>query len=66
LTELNVRHESEWSPFPDSKFVPGLLAIDAACKDQKIAIEFDGPNIPAASIIIFNTVNSTMMMVTKL
>jgi hypothetical protein len=43
LEELGFVHEIEFSPFLNRPFVPGLLVIDAACKDRMIAIEFDGP-----------------------
>jgi len=41
LTKLGFVHEIEVSPFPD---LSGFLAIDVACKDRMIAIEFDGPS----------------------
>jgi hypothetical protein len=44
LHELGFVHEIEASPFPNRPFVRGLLAIDAACADRMIAIEFDGPS----------------------
>jgi hypothetical protein len=45
LNEVGFAHEIEVSPFPNDPvlLVPGLWAIDAACKDRMIAIEFDGP-----------------------
>ena len=44
LKEMGVSHEMEASPFPTHEFVPGFLAIDAACKERRLAIEFDGPS----------------------
>ena len=41
LHEIGFHHECEVSP--DSKTSGGMLAIDFACKERKIAIEFDGP-----------------------
>ena len=42
LHEIGFPHECEVSP--DSKTSGGMLAIDFACKERKIAIEFDGPS----------------------
>ena len=41
--ELGFDHENEVSPFPDSRN-PGFMAIDMARKEDKVAIEFDGPS----------------------
>jgi len=42
LNEIGFHHECEVSP--DSSISGGMLAIDFACPEQKIAIEFDGPS----------------------
>jgi len=42
LKEVGFHHECEVSP--DSSIPSGMLAIDFACPEQKIAIEFDGPS----------------------
>jgi len=42
LHEIGFPHECEVSP--DSKTLGGMLAIDFACMERKIAIEFDGPS----------------------
>ncbi len=46
FVDLGIDHEVEASPFPQSEddLVPGLLAIDAACRAQRLAFEFDGPS----------------------
>ena len=41
LNEIGFEHECEVSP--DSSISGGILAIDFACPERKIAIEFDGP-----------------------
>jgi hypothetical protein len=40
LFELGFDHQREVSPF---EAAPGMLSIDMACTDRKIAIEYDGP-----------------------
>ena len=42
LGALGVPCELEVSPLPNTS-LGGMLAIDVACKEEKIAIEFDGP-----------------------
>jgi len=43
LKEIGFDHELEVSP--DAKTISGgMLAIDFACKKQKVAIEYDGPS----------------------
>jgi hypothetical protein len=42
LGALGVPCELEVSPVPNTD-MGGMLAIDVACKEEKIAIEFDGP-----------------------
>jgi len=42
LKEIGFHHEREVSPFC-SNFAHDLWMIDCACRDRKIAIEFDGP-----------------------
>ena len=42
LHEIGFHHECEVSP--DSYISSGMLAIDFACLEQKVAIEFDGPS----------------------
>ena len=48
LRRLGFDHEMEISPFlSDTSFDPrdtDVLAIDMACKDKLVAVEFDGPN----------------------
>ncbi len=45
LNEIDFIHEMEVSPFPEDSTLPsGLLALDAASKEKKIAIEFNGPS----------------------
>ena len=39
---MGFEHECEVPPSSD--FWGGFLAIDIACKDRKVAIEFDGPS----------------------
>ena len=41
LNEVGFHHECEVSP--DSSISGGMLAIDFACPERMIAIEFDGP-----------------------
>ncbi|KAI2514298.1 endonuclease [Fragilaria crotonensis] len=41
LDDIGFSHQQGLSPF---QFSPGLLAIDMACPDRMIAIEYDGPN----------------------
>ena len=41
LFELGFDHQREVSPF---EAAPGMLSIDMACTDRKIAIECDGPS----------------------
>jgi len=41
LHETGFHHECEVAP--DNSFSGGMLAIDFACLEQKVAIEFDGP-----------------------
>lgn len=40
LNEIGFDHELEVAP--DSSIVGGMLAIDYACKERKLAIEYDG------------------------
>ena len=42
LHEIGFHHECEVSP--DGSISGGMLAIDFACPEQKIAIEYDGPS----------------------
>jgi hypothetical protein len=42
LADLGVPCELEVSPLSNTS-LGGMLAIDVACKEEKIAIEFDGP-----------------------
>ena len=42
LHEIGFHHQCEVSP--DRSLSGGMLAIDFACPEQKIAIEFDGPS----------------------
>ena len=42
LKRMDFEHECEVPP--NSDFWGGFLAIDFACKDRKVAIEFDGPS----------------------
>ena len=42
LHEIGFHHECE--VFPDSTLSSGILAIDFACLEQKVALEFDGPS----------------------
>ena len=42
LNEIGFHHECEVSP--DSSISGGMLAIDFACPERKIAIEYDGPS----------------------
>jgi hypothetical protein len=42
LTEIGFEHEREVSPFDEDEQVGDVLAIDMACKDRKIAVEYDG------------------------
>lgn len=45
LVDLGIAHEVEACPLESEDIVvPGLLAIDAACRGQWLAIEFDGPS----------------------
>ena len=41
LNEIGFHHQCEVSP--DSSISGGMLAIDFACPERMIAIEFDGP-----------------------
>ena len=41
LAKLGFRHSCEFSPFEE---YPGLMAIDMACEERMIAVEFDGPS----------------------
>ena len=41
LKEIGFYHELEVSP--DSTMTGGMMAIDFACKERKIAVEYDGP-----------------------
>ena len=41
LKEIGLNHEEEVAP--DKSLSGGMLAIDMACTERKIAIEFDGP-----------------------
>jgi hypothetical protein len=43
LADIGVPWELEVSPVPNME-LGGMFAIDVACKDEKIAIEFDGPS----------------------
>jgi very-short-patch-repair endonuclease len=40
LRSMGFKHESEVSPFEDGK--GSLMAIDLACRERKIAVEYDG------------------------
>jgi len=40
LKEIGFEHECEVSP--DSNILGGMLAIDFACSEQKVAVEYDG------------------------
>jgi len=42
LNEIGFHHECEVAP--DSSLTGGMLAIDFACTEQKVAIEYDGPS----------------------
>ena len=42
LHEIGFHHELEVSP--DSTMTGGMMAIDMACKERKIAVEYDGPS----------------------
>ena len=42
LHEIGFHHELEVSP--DSTMTGGMMAIDLACKERKIAVEYDGPS----------------------
>jgi hypothetical protein len=42
LKSISFDHECEVTPSSD--FLGGFMAIDFACKDRKVAIEFDGPS----------------------
>ena len=42
LQEIGFHHELEVSP--DSTMTGGMMAIDMACKERKIAVEYDGPS----------------------
>jgi hypothetical protein len=41
--EVGFDHENEVSPFPDSSNSV-FMAIDMASREEKVAIEFDGPS----------------------
>ena len=42
LLKMGLKTELEVSPFEDD--MGGFLSIDIACRDKKLAIEFDGPS----------------------
>jgi hypothetical protein len=45
LTTIGFAHENEVSPFEDgSEGDGGFMAIDMACRDRMLAIEFNGPS----------------------
>jgi len=43
LSDIGFAHEEEVSPLSDTG-TGGILAIDMACRKQKVAIEYDGPS----------------------
>ena len=56
LKEVGFDHECEVSP--DGSIFGGMLAIDFACPEQRVAIEFDGPSqhyLKAVGIIFGHT-----------
>jgi hypothetical protein len=46
LLGLGFDHDEEVSPWKDGELsaLPGMLAIDMACRNKMVAIEFDGPS----------------------